>query len=218
MPKKYIKGEAGPKNSVIYTDSDGNKWEFKGGTRPWRNTNPGNLVPGQISKRNGAIGKAGGFAVFPDYESGHAALLDSLKTQHGNKSIDQLMEVYAPRSDQNDTDAYIKFIRKQTGVKDDRKVKDFSKAEFEKLWRAIEKMEGWGKREGTIRRTETKAKIIGVTKDKHGTIASYHIESYGWVSKEEGIELALQGKVDAVVATSPHGHAFLHGRPGHPIS
>jgi hypothetical protein len=128
------------------------------------------------------------------------------------------MEMYAPRSDGNDTGAYIKFIRKQTGVTDDRKVKDFSDAEFEKLWRAIEKMEGGGRREGTIRAIDTKAKIIGVKKNKRGIIDSYNIENYGWVSKEEGIELTLKGKVDAVVATSPHGHAFLHGRPGHPIS
>ena len=60
MPK-YIKAEPGPRRTVIYTDSDGKKWEFSGGSRPWRNQNPGNLVPGNVSKRNGAIGKAGGF-------------------------------------------------------------------------------------------------------------------------------------------------------------
>lgn len=78
MPK-YVKAEQGPGKSVIYTDSDGKQWKFEGGTRPWRNQNPGNLVPGKITKRNGAIGSAGGIAVFPDYYAGHKALLDSLK-------------------------------------------------------------------------------------------------------------------------------------------
>ena len=31
--------------------------KFFRGSRPWRNQNPGNLVVGKISRRNGAIGK-----------------------------------------------------------------------------------------------------------------------------------------------------------------
>jgi hypothetical protein len=137
---KYIKAEAGPGNSVIYTDTSGKQWQFEGGNRPWRNQNPGNLVPGKVSKRNGAIGKAGGFAVFPDYET------------------------------------------------------------------------GWGK-SGTLSEYSPKGKITGVRKDKKGTIQSYQIEGYGWVSKAEGIALALGGKVEAVIAASPKGNQFLRARP-----
>jgi hypothetical protein len=97
MPK-YIKARQGPKNSVIYTDSDGKEWIFEGGNIPWRNQNPGDLVPGNVSKRNGAIGSANGFAVFPNYQTGHAALLDSLKAVHGNQDILSLMHEYAPPS------------------------------------------------------------------------------------------------------------------------
>lgn len=210
MPK-YVKAESGPGHSVIYTDTNGKQWIFNGGSRPWRNQNPGNLVPGNVSKRNGAIGKAGGFAVFPDYEAGHGALLDSLKNAHGNKNISALMAVYAPPSE-NSTKKYIAFIRKQTGVSGNKKVKDFSEVEFERLWRAIEKMEGWGK-EGTISEYIPKGKVTAVRKDKKGIIQSYLIEGYGWVSKDEGIALALSGKVDAVVALSPNGNRFLRGRP-----
>jgi hypothetical protein len=74
--------------------------------------------------------------------------MDSLKNVHGEKDIDGLMKVYAPPSE-NDTKKYIAFIRKRTGVKGKKKVKDFSREEFQKLWQAIEKMEGWGN-EGTI--------------------------------------------------------------------
>ncbi len=211
---KYVKAEPGPGRSVIYTDADGKRWKFGGGSRPWRNQNPGNLVVGNVSKRNGTIGKAGGFAAFPDYETGHGALLDSLMTAHGNKSIAALMEVYAPRKE-NNTKKYIAFIRKKTGIKGNKKVKDFSPAEFEKLWRAIEKMEGWGK-EGQISEYspgEPKGKITAIRKNKKGTIQSYQIEGYGWVSKSKGISLTLEGKVDAVVATSPRGNLFLRARP-----
>ena len=216
MPR-YIKARPGPKNSVIYTDSDGNEWIFEKGSRPWRNQNPGDLVPGKVSKRNGAIGSAGGFAVFPDYQTGHTALLDSLLNEHGNKDIRSLMKVYAPPKE-NKTERYIRFVQKRTGVKTNKKIKDFSKSEFEKLWQAIEDFEGWGKNEGTIRSLQKKAKIIGVHLDKHGIIDRYNIEGYGWVTKDEGIALTQQGKVDAIVAISTHGHPFLRGRPHHAIS
>jgi hypothetical protein len=114
MPK-YVKAKPGPNNSVVYTDAEGNDWIFEGGNRPWRNQNPGDLVPGNISKRNGAIGSAGGFAVFPDYQAGHSALMDSLKSTYGNRDIRALMEAYAPKKE-NDTEAYIKFVQKKTGM------------------------------------------------------------------------------------------------------
>jgi len=212
MPK-YVKAESGPGISVIYTDTTGKQWKFDGGTRPWRNQNPGDLVTGKVSKRNGAIGKAGGFAIFPDYETGHRALLDSLINEHGSKDIPELMKVYAPPQE-NKTKKYIFFIRKATGVKGIKIVRNFSSIEFEKLWKAIEKMEGWGKgKEGIITEYLVKAQVTGVKKDKKGTIESYQIEGYGWVSKIEGISLTLKGKVDAVVATSPRGNQYLRMRP-----
>ena len=140
---KYTSAVPGSDHSVIYTDESGRQWKYSGGSRPWRNSNPGNLVVGKVSKRNGAIGKAGGFAVFPNYEIGHAALIDSLVNMHGNKDIPTLMYIYAPKKS-NKTKKYIAFIRKQTGVKGNKKIKDFTKNEFEKLWLAIEKMESWG--------------------------------------------------------------------------
>ncbi|HEY8269706.1 MAG TPA: DUF3892 domain-containing protein [Pseudobdellovibrionaceae bacterium] len=210
MPK-YTKAEPGQGHSVIYTDADGKQWKFVGGSRPWRNQNPGNLVPGNVSKRNGTIGAAGGFAIFPDYETGHCALLDSLKNVHGNKDIALLMKVYAPPKE-NDTKKYIAFMRKKIGIKGNKKIKEFSDVEFEKLWRAIEQMEGWGK-EGTILEYSVKGEITAVKRDKKGTIQSYQIEGYGWVSKSEGVALTLDGKVEAVVATSPKGNQFLRARP-----
>jgi hypothetical protein len=79
-------------------------------------------------------------------------------------------------------------------------------------------MEGWGKSEGTIHQLKSKAKIIGVHLDKHGIIDLYNIEGYGWVTKDKGIALTRQGKVDAIVASSHQGHLFLRGRPRHAIS
>ncbi len=133
---KARKARKGPGRSIIYTTGDGTECKYSGGDPAWRSNNPGNLVPGKISKRNGAIGVAGGFAIFPDYEAGHRALLDSLKASHGNKSLQDMITVFAPPSESK-TKRYLRFLRAKTGVSDNRKIADFSSAEFEKLWRAI---------------------------------------------------------------------------------
>lgn len=117
---KYIKAESGSKNTVIYTDNEKNQFEYSGGSRTWRNNNPGNLVSASISKRNGEIGKAGGFAVFPDYKSGHAALIDLLKNVFSELNLKKLISKYASKHE-NNTKRYLKFIRLKTGVKNDKK-------------------------------------------------------------------------------------------------
>ena len=58
-----------------------------------------------------------------------------------------------------------------------------------------------------------KKKITGVGKNKKGTIISYYIEDIGWVSKDQGIDLATNGEVDAVIVISRAGNSFLRTRP-----
>lgn len=89
--------------SVIYTADDGTQIKYSGGDPAWRTNNPGNLWPGAVSKRNGAIGRFKNFVVFPDYETGHNALLDSLRTTHWNKKLEDMIKVYAPSKDHNVT-------------------------------------------------------------------------------------------------------------------
>jgi hypothetical protein len=203
--------------SVIYTGDDGSIVKYSGGDPAWRTNNPGNLHAGKISKRNNQIGKFGNFAIFPDYETGHAALIDSLRTTFGSKSLDEMILGYAPKHE-NNTSRYLKFLKNKTGVKDVRKIKNFTPDEFERLWRAIETYEG--KKKGTIK-TLTPAKpnhdkkqIVAVQKDKKCVIISYDVDGLGWVSKTEGIELARRGEIDAVIAISSAGNPYLRTRPG----
>lgn len=207
---KYVKAVPGPNNTVIYTDDGGKQWVHSGGTRTWRKNNPGNLVPGTISKDNNAIGKVGGFAVFPDYESGHAGLIDCLKRTYGNADLVALVKAYAPKGE-NNSERYLKFLRIKTGIKNNKKVNDFTAEEFEKLWRAIEQMEGW--KVGKITEYNSGSPIKAVKKNKKGIITYYLIDGYGWVVKREAIQLVLSGKVDAVVAVSPKGNRFLRAKP-----
>lgn len=121
-----------------------------------------------------------------------------------------MIKDFAP-SHENDTIRYLRFLRKRTGVKNDRKIRDFTEVEFEKLWKAIELMEG--KKRGKIRELSEKSAIIKVLKNKKGTITAYFIEGLGWVSKAQGIALAKAGKVDAVIAVSRSGNPFLRAHP-----
>lgn len=169
------------------------------------------MVSGKVSKRNGQIGVAGGFAVFPDLESGRKALQDSLMNTHGEKDLENMIEVYAPKHE-NNTSLYLRFLRKRTGVTDNKKIKDFNPEEFKKLWEAIEEMEG-KKKPIIVPENPLKKQITAVRKNKKGTIVSYYVEKIGWLSKTKGIALTKKGELDSVISTSRSGNQYLKTRP-----
>lgn len=205
---RYIKAEEGLSHTIIYTDDSGRHFRFSGGTWTWRNHNPGNLFPASVSARHNQIGRTKHFAIFPDYKNGHLALLDCLKTTYGEKPIDYLVKKFAPAEDGNDVKVYTKFLRDKTGVTDDKKVKDFTSDEFDKLWHAMETMEGY--KEGTI--TEV-FPVIHVHKGKNG-ISDYDVKTKGWASKQECLKLTKQGALDLVICLSQQGHEYLRARKG----
>ena len=138
---KYEYATAGNNNDVIYKDCDGNSWTWSGGTRSWRNNNPGNIRDGKFTCRYGAIGAAGGFAIFPDYKTGFDCLITLLKTQSYQKlSLEQVINKYAPPIE-NDTNAYINSIEKQLNIS--RKTLLIEIKSVFLLAKAIEKHEGY---------------------------------------------------------------------------
>ena len=203
---QYQKAERALNHTVIYADDTGRFFRFSGGTWAWRNHNPGNLVPGKISSRHNQIGTTGKFAIFPDYESGRLALIDCLQTTYGKSSLPKLVRIFAPEKDGNNIKVYTKFLRDKTGVRDDKKVEDFTLQQFDKLWHAIEQMEGY--KQGVI--TEV-FPVIEVHKDKNG-IYEYHVKKNDWLSKSECIALVGQGKLDLSVCKSRLGQNYLRAR------
>jgi hypothetical protein len=206
---RFVEAFSGLGTSVIYVDENGYHVLYSDGTRTWRNNNPGNLRPGTVSRRNGQIGVAGRFAVFPDYEAGHAAHIDLLINVYGNRGLAGLIKAYAPSSE-NDSKKYLRYLRRHTGVKDSRRIQDFTKLEFEKLWRAMEKYEGYTI--GTIEVLPLKKKITGIQKDKRGCIQKYFVQELGWLTKGRAIQLTMLGEIDAVVVQRG-GSKFLRSRP-----
>jgi len=241
--KNWIKAEEGLNNSVIYYDEDGNKliryWKSYEGqrldeasTRSWRNNNPGNLALGPFARENGAIGGAGlipnkenknlKFAVFPDYATGRKAQAKRLR--EGNMYIDLTLNEFVRKytgvksgaPDTQEVINYRKAIKFFTKFDMNRTIRSLNEEEYEKLLDAMKKHEGW--REGKEEYIEVK-KILGIHINKKRIIFEFLIgDSIGntWISKENAIVLAEEGKLHAIVVHGKNGkylRPVYHGTP-----
>ena len=141
-PPRTAPGTTGSQAGVGYTMYED---EVRlGGTLAWRNNNPGNIRPGQFTDSHGAIGKGWGFAVFPNEATGMAAIVALLKTQtYQSLTLKGAIFKYAPPSDNNNSDAYVGFIKKQTGLDPNRLMSSLSDSELEAMAGAIRTVEGW---------------------------------------------------------------------------
>jgi hypothetical protein len=129
-----------------------------GGVWAWVNNNPGNITKSGEAESYGAYaGKGnGGFAIFPDYATGFAAILSFLRKRQ-EKTISQMMAIYAPPDDGknpmlkgNDPVAYARAIGKKLGVGVDTKVKDLSDDQLNTFASEIERIETGPKGTGTV--------------------------------------------------------------------
>ncbi len=138
--------------NVIYHMPQGNKIKHIDGSRSWRNNNPGNIRYSNFTKKAGAIGKAGGFSVFPHKDIGMKTIEALLQTDsYYTKSIKEAISRYAPPSE-NDTAAYYNRLSKLTGLPIDKKISDLTPEEMHKVAQAIQTIEGW--KVGEIERME----------------------------------------------------------------
>ena len=218
----YIKAKAGPPCAgdpdsmftVHYFDEGGNVTIRSGGTRAWRCNNPGNLLASSysMSKKRRAIGKAGDgeneYAVYPDYQTGHEALVLMLK---GSIYSPLTLRAAVKRYDATNP-KYIDEIVIITGFDPKRTIKSLSNKEFETFWKAIEQVEKWkAGQEDFIERWY----ITGVHL-KRGIIREYCIQKNGkeiWFSKQEAIALAEECRIHATLVYRSNGSKYL--RPEH---
>lgn len=138
---KYVSARDGDHNSVIYKLDDGSESLHSGGSRAWRNNNPGNLISAE--KSGLAIGKGGNFAVFPDHDTGKKALKFSLTHFYATRKLDEVFKKYAPAADKNDPAHYTQLVKKYTGLDSSRTIGDLNVDELNSFMRAIERVEGW---------------------------------------------------------------------------
>lgn len=136
--------------SIVSSGKDYNEVELEDGTRVrqegarnWRNNNPGNLEFNGFTKKAGAIGSDGRFAVFPDYETGRKAkerLIFEGKNYSG-LTLDKAIARYAPPHE-NNTGAYQRTVLAAVGGQNKR-MSDYTPAEREAIMSAMERVEGF---------------------------------------------------------------------------
>lgn len=135
---------------VKYTSEDGSGFIRTGGSRTWRNMNPGALRYGDFSKQYGACGVAGGFAVFPSEELGMNALRRLLQSdKYAKLTIAAAIYKYAPPSDNNNPKSYQQRLARITGLNPSKRINQLTKEELNRVALAIKEIEGWvsGKKE-----------------------------------------------------------------------
>ncbi len=214
----FVKAQVGPPNigdpeemfTVQYFDEKGNMTIRSGGKRAWRCNNPGNLRKStySIGKDRHSIGVAGTkkdvYAVYPDYETGHDALVVMLR---GSKYSPLSLRTAMSRYDKTNSN-YINQIVSITGFDPERIIKSLNDTEFKIFWKAIEHIEKWEVgREDFIE----KYYISGVHK-KHGIITEYLVQrgnSKIWFSKEESIKLTMENRLHATLVHMKNGSIFL---------
>jgi hypothetical protein len=221
MVMAFIKAQIGPPNvkekekdkdifTVQYFDEHGNMTIRSEGSVTWRCNNPAAMLdsPYSTSKDRRCIGTAGNakykYAVYPDYETGHEALIVMLK---GSKYFHLTLREASLRYVKEDPD-HIHKIVKLSKLNPDRTIKSLDAKEFEIYWGAIEENEGWiVGREVFV----DKWYITGVHR-KHGVIYEYRIQKNGsdiWLSKLEAISMAVSHQLHAIVVHMKNGACYL---------
>ena len=130
LGRKPVKAYGGNGRSAIYEYGDGTGFMRNSGSITWRNFNPGAINSGDFSKRHSSIGNNGRFAVFPDYETGRNATYDLLRASSYNElTLAQAISRYAPKKDNNDTEAYIRHVVSFAGLGRDQSMADLTERE-----------------------------------------------------------------------------------------
>ena len=120
--------------------SSGGSGAGTGGSRSWRNNNPGNLEFGSFARSMGATGSDGRFAIFPDYAAGRKAQEKLLFESKGYRdlTLGQAVRRWAPASE-NNVPAYMAAMGGDSG----KRMSEYSPDQRARLLDAMQKHEGW---------------------------------------------------------------------------
>lgn len=131
----------GSGNTVLLGYSDGTFQVRKGGSRAWRNNNPGNIRPGYLQ---GEIGKAGGFAIFSSEAAGQSGIVENLgRPQYAGSTVFEAVSTWAPRRNGNNTAAYQADVQRLTGIDGSTQLSTLNQDQLQSVANAIRTEEGW---------------------------------------------------------------------------
>jgi len=130
----------------------------KGGSRNWRNNNPGNIEFSPFAMKYGAIGSDGRFAIFPSMDMGERAQDALLKSKnYAELNLKKSIARWAPASE-NDPAHYANVIAKESGLDLKKRYIDLTEAEQKKFRELQTRMEG-GKAGEIIPKTPVTAPV-----------------------------------------------------------
>ncbi|SSN07956.1 lytic transglycosylase, catalytic [Klebsiella pneumoniae] len=140
-------------NKRIYKTANGDIVR-EGGSRSWRNNNPGNIIAGDYADSMGAIGRdkmSNGhiMAIFPTEEMGRAAKEQLIfrGASYKNLKLSDAISRYAPEFNSsgkriNDTPQYIKNVLAAVGGSE-KAMKDYTPSEQKAIIAAMKNTEDW---------------------------------------------------------------------------
>jgi hypothetical protein len=136
--------ERRPNDRVVVIEYDKGPAELRsGGTRTWRNHNPGNLAKGDLSNFEGAIGSDDKFAIFPDDDTGLNAMYGLVyELRDAGKTVDQAIETWAPPNE-NNTPKYEADVHRWTGFSGTEKLSQLTDRQIDSFVNAIRRKEDW---------------------------------------------------------------------------
>lgn len=136
----------------IVQDGEGNTFKLSGGSRAWRNNNPGNLKFGEFSLKYGAMGHDDTMhSIFPTVDVGNNAkyqLLFGDEKEYKDMTLERAINIYAPAYDNNDPGSYVRFLCKGATYTKDTVLKNMTETERKILLERMGRMEGY--KEGKI--------------------------------------------------------------------
>lgn len=142
-PGPFVSGRKTAHLTITYLDAFGRGLMRQGGTRAWRNCNPGNIERGAFAKGQGAIGDDGRFAVFPDEAKGFAAVIALLQREdYRDLSLNDAIFRYAPPNE-NSSQRYVDFISRRTGIAPATRLATLGDGALRALAEGIKVIEGW---------------------------------------------------------------------------
>lgn len=138
--------ESTDERTVRYIDQDGNVTYREGGTRAWRNNNPGNIICAD-SSTNGWLGVIScdrdGYAIFPDWKTGKQAMEKLLRRgrSYRNNTIEGAIIIYTSGDPANVQENYINYVTSRTGMPRTKRIDDMTDEEFQSFLRAMRENE-----------------------------------------------------------------------------
>jgi hypothetical protein len=139
----YIAAWVDRPQSVTYKDANGSTYTREGGSRSWRNFNPGNISKGTFAESCGSIGGDTRFAIFPNEDTGLESIISLFKSRaYSSLSLKDGIFRYAP-PDENDSQAYLDAVSSKIGCAPTKIINTFSKSQYSALAESIKTHEGW---------------------------------------------------------------------------